>query len=112
MNDIEYLNSIKHNEWVPLPLFKEEQIESKVKLTNSQIEKNTFTLKLIRFINCPSDKYQIEWNVTLESGLVSDKTEFCEKNCIFNYVKEKIVYQDKKKSSHDLHTRKISLVVF
>jgi hypothetical protein len=85
MNDIEYLNSIKHNEWVPLPLFREEQIESKVRLTNPLIEKNTFTLKFIRFINSPSDKYKIEWNVALEIGLVSDKTDYCEKNCVFNY---------------------------
>ena len=77
--DYEYLQSIKTNHWIPIPEIRLETIESSVKNINKNIEKNTFTIKLNRFLNCKSNEYYIQWNISLPSGIYSDKSNVCDK---------------------------------
>ena len=59
---LKYLKSIEKNIWVPLPSFKEENIDRSLVVQNKNVGRDEIKIMFKRFINSDSSSYYITWS--------------------------------------------------
>ncbi|KRX08614.1 hypothetical protein PPERSA_01867 [Pseudocohnilembus persalinus] len=110
--DRSYLQEFPKNPYTFFPEIQYDKDEIReLILQNNDVEPFQLKIKFFRLVGAKSDKYQIHWNIKLNNDVISQKTDFTDSTCVFNY-EHVLTTGNKKKPCYGLHENSIQIQLF